>query len=65
MVNADFTLTIKLGELFINPNSSDDEIELKLIQEGEKRLRHYLSGYLLDPDKKVIDKKVTIHNIKK
>ena len=64
MVNADFTLTIKLGELFINPNSSDDEIELKLIQEGEKRLRHYLSGYLLDPDKKIILKNLEIYATK-
>lgn len=65
MVEADFTITVKLGELFIMPNSTDDEIKEKLIEEGERRLRYYLSGYLFDPDRKFINKNVTIHNIKK
>jgi len=59
-IEADFTITIKLFDVFMSNDSSDEEIKEMVTQEGEKRLRYYLSGYLLDPEKKIINKEVSI-----
>lgn len=65
LVDADFTLTLKLKDFFINPTSTEMEIEEIVTKEGQKRISYYLSGYLSDPDNKIISKSITINNIKK
>jgi len=59
-IDADFTITIKLSDVFMSNDSSDEEIKGRVTQEGEKRLRYYLSGYILDPEQKIINKEVSI-----
>lgn len=59
-IEADFTITIKLSDVFMSNDSSDEEIKERVTLEGEKRLRYYLSGYLLDPEQKIINKEVSI-----
>jgi hypothetical protein len=59
-LEAEYTITIKLTDIFMSGSVTDDEIKTKVIEEGDKKLRYYLSGYLLDPDKKIINKDVTI-----
>ena len=61
-VDAEVSITIRLKQFYVNSNSTDEQINKTLLEEGEKRMRHYLSGYLYDPDGKVIDKKVIIKN---
>lgn len=64
IVEAEVSLTVKLNDLYLHSKLTEEEIEKTLILEGEKRIRYYLSGYLFDPDGKVIDKKVIIKNTK-
>lgn len=64
IVDAEVSITIKLNDLYVHSKLTEEEIENTLLQEGEKRMRYYLSGYLLDPNGKVIDKKVIIKNTK-
>ena len=58
-IEATYTISIKLSEIFMSGNVTDVEIKKRVIEEGDKRLRHYLSGYLFDPDGKIIHKDVT------
>lgn len=64
IVDAEVSITIKLNDLYVHSKLTEEEIENTLLQEGEKRMRYYLSGYLSDPNRKVIDKKVIIKNTK-
>ena len=59
-IEADFSITVKLSDIFMSGSVTDDEIKKRVIEEGEKRLRYYLSGYLLDPDNKIINKEISI-----
>ena len=64
IIDADISLTVKITGMYLNDTLSDEEKREIIIKEGEKRLRHYLSGYLLDPDKKIILKNLEIYATK-
>jgi len=59
-IEADYTITIKLKDIIMSGPLTDQEINEKVIEEGDKKLRYYLSGFLSDPNKKIIDKQVSI-----
>ena len=65
IIDTEFTITIKMSDMYLNDNLSEEERIESITKEGEKRLRYYLSGYLLDPDKKIIHKNVIINNLNK
>lgn len=64
ILDTEFSLSVKITDMYISDNLSEEEKKDLLIKEGEKRLRYYLSGYLLDPENKVINKNIIIHNQK-
>ena len=51
-IDAEFTIKIKMDNMFVNPKLNGHELKAQIMQEGEKRLKYYLSGYLLDPENK-------------
>jgi hypothetical protein len=57
-IDAEFKLTIKMSDMFMNPNQTEEEIRKKIKEEGEKRFRYYLSGYLFDPEGKSIGNEI-------
>lgn len=57
-IDAEFTLKIKMPDMFVSPNITGPELKKMVQEEGEKRLRYYLSGYLLDPENKIIQKEI-------
>lgn len=58
---ARFTISVKLN-LVKYSTETDEEYIKRLGEEGRKRLSYYLSGYLLDPDRKIIEEKIEIDN---
>lgn len=64
IVDAEVSITVKLNGLYVHSKLTEEEIQKTLLDEGEKRIRYYLSGYLFDPNGKVIDKQVIIKNKK-
>lgn len=59
IIDAEFTVKIKLPNMPLSNNVSGLELRQRIMEEGEKRLRYYTSGYLLDPDAKIIKKEVS------
>lgn len=57
-IEAEFIIKIKMPEIIVPNNISGLELKKKLHEEGEKRLRYYTSGFLSDPDNKVISKDI-------
>lgn len=57
-VNAEFTMKIKINDFPFPNNISAQEMKKRLLEEGEKRLRYYTSGFLLDPEGKVVSKDI-------
>jgi len=58
-VDAEFIVKIKMNDLIFANNVSGIEMRQRLLEEGEKRMRYFGSGYLQDPEGKVIKKEVT------
>ena len=63
IVDAEFTLTIKIQNLPLPDGISWMEMKERLLEEGDKRTRYYISGFLQAPEGKVISKDV-IYKIK-
>ena len=57
-VNAEFTMKIKIDDFPFPNNISAQEVKKRVLEEGEKRLRYYTSGFLLDPEGKVVSKDI-------
>lgn len=57
-----YSITIKLTNLFKYPSETDEMFEKRVKEEGKKKLRYYLSGYLYDPENKVFFEKVTVND---
>jgi len=57
-IDAEFKLTVKISDMFILPNLTEEEIKQKIKEEGEKKFRYYLSGYLFDPEGKIIGNEI-------
>lgn len=49
----EYILKVKV-DVYIHPEHSSTELQEKIKEEGQKKLRYYLSGYLSDPDNKII-----------
>lgn len=52
--DCEYTITIKLNNLDMSKGHTEEQLREKIIEEGKMGLRTYLSGYLFDPEKKVI-----------
>jgi len=61
---ANYTITIEIDDLIMPPDHSSDQLIEKIQYEGKKKLLAYLTGYLFDPDKKII-KEETKFELKK
>jgi hypothetical protein len=57
-----YSITIKLTNQLKYSNETDEMFEKRVKEEGKKRLRYFLSGYLYDPENKVFFEKVTIND---
>jgi hypothetical protein len=58
LVDVEYTVKIKISEFFVNPQLTEDEQIEVLTKEGDRRLSYFLSGYLFDPEKKIITKEI-------
>ena len=50
----EYTVTIKLNDLYIGEGHSSDELRDEIIKRGREGLKKYFNGVLFDPDKKII-----------
>lgn len=57
-----YTLKIKIPNIFRYTKETDKEFNQRVKEEGKKRARYYLSGYLFDPTNKIIIEDVQIDN---
>jgi hypothetical protein len=55
-----YSLTINMPDFVRYINESDEDFVKRVKLEGIKRVRYYLSGYLSDPDGKIITENVNI-----
>jgi len=62
-IDCEYSLKVNL-EVILPDESTKEEIDRRIKEEGTKKLRYYLSGYLLDPDKKVISDEIKLKNTK-
>jgi hypothetical protein len=62
-IDCEYSLKVNL-EVILPDDCTKEEIDNKIKEEGTKRLRYYLSGYLLDPDKKFITDEIKLKNTK-
>ena len=62
-IDCEYSLKVNL-EVILPDDCTKEEIDNKIKEEGTKRLRYYLSGYLLDTDKKVISDEIKLKNTK-
>lgn len=58
LVDAELIVKIKMSDFYVASDLVPADFRQKLIEEGEKRLRYYLSGYLKDNDNKVVEKEI-------
>ena len=58
ILDAEFIIKIKMSDLYMKSETIAPELRKKIIDEGEKRLRYYLSGYLSDPEGKIVEKDI-------
>ena len=56
-----YTLTVKIQNIIRFSSESDSEYEQRVLEEGKKRARYYLSGYLKDPNNEVVFETVSIN----
>ena len=59
VLDAEFVVKIQIKDLIVSSNISGFELKQRIMEEGEKRLRYYTSGFLLDPEGKVISKEIS------
>jgi len=52
--DCEYTITIKLTDVYMGDGHSSDELRDKITVEGRKQIRQYLLGNLFDPEKKII-----------
>jgi hypothetical protein len=52
--DCEYTITIKLNDVYIHTEHSSDELRDKIMSQGKKQIMQYLSGNLFDPEKKII-----------
>lgn len=57
-----YSLTIKMPSFIRYSNESDEDFAKRAKEEGKKRARNYLSGYLFDPENKTIFEKTSLGN---
>ena len=60
-----YILKIKMSDFVKYNNESDESFEKRVKEEGKKRLRHYLSGYLFDPEHKTIFEEINFEELNK
>ena len=58
ILDAELIIKIKMSDLHVKSDIIAPELRKKIIDEGEKRLRHYLSGYQMDPEGKMVEKDI-------
>lgn len=59
ILDAEFTVKIKMENLVFPNNISAFELKSKLLQEGDKRMKYLVSGFLVDPEGKAVSQEVT------
>jgi len=52
--DCEYTITIKLTDVYMGDGHSSGELRDKITVEGRKQIRQYLLGNLFDPEKKII-----------
>jgi len=62
--DCEYTITIKLNDVYMRPGHSSDEFRDKIMYEGKKQIKQYLSGNLFDPEKKIIFEETNFELIK-
>jgi len=58
ILDAEFTVKIKMENLVFPNNISAFELKSKLLQEGDKRMKYLASGFLVDPEGRAVSQEV-------
>ena len=59
VVDGEFTVKIKIPNMILPDGISWMEVKQRLLDEGDKRIKYLSSGYLQDPEGKIVSKDVT------
>lgn len=59
IIDAEFTLKIKMENLDFPNNISAFELRKRLLEEGDKRVKFFSSGFLMDPEGRVVSQDIT------
>jgi hypothetical protein len=51
---AEYTVKIKLEDITMRPDSTDQDLQEKITLLGRNNLKKFFEGVLLDPDKRII-----------
>lgn len=51
----EYTVTIKLDDVYMREEHSSDELRDKIMLLGKENLKRYFNGVLFDPSKKIIN----------
>lgn len=61
---AEYTVKIKLEEVSMRPDHTEDELTNKIIMLGKNSLKKFFNNELIDPDKKIICEEITYQSKK-
>lgn len=62
-IDCEYSMKINL-EVIVSDSATKDEIDNLIREEGKKRLRYYLSGYMFDPSGKILTDEIKFKNTK-
>ena len=59
-LDVEYTLTVKISEIYLDSNTSRDEAERKIKEMAKQRIVGWVSGSLLDPQGKVFSESIKV-----
>ena len=62
-IDCEYTIKVNL-EIITSDDLPKEEIDNKIKEEGKKKLRYLLSGYMTDPDNKIFTEEIKFKNTK-
>jgi hypothetical protein len=59
-LDVEYTLTVKISEIYLDSNTSRDEAERKIKEMAKQRIVGWVSGNLFDPQGKVFSESIKV-----
>jgi hypothetical protein len=58
--SAEYMISVKVNNLILNSELSEEELNDRITQEGRKKIKDLIVGTLFDPDQKIFKEEIKI-----